>query len=88
MDDRFISQTALLLISENCSRALSTYLICHKHSDQDHFLQVTKDQINIDESLSWTKFKNDLKALSRQGLLEWIDQDDDTINITLSEWDL
>ena len=86
MDANSISQTALMLIAENCPRALYAYVICHINCDENLFIHISRRIID-EKSLSWTRFHNDIKSLARQGLLEWC-YEDDGLSITLAEYEL
>lgn len=71
------------LISRHCPRALSAYVLCLSHADEEGRLMFTKTQILSDFSESYTKFRNDIKALAREGLLEWHEMGE-TLSITLA----
>ena len=71
-----IPLTILDQISRHCPRALGTYGLCLARMDGDYRLMLHKKQITNDLSESYTKFKNDLKALAREGLLEWHEQNE------------
>ena len=59
------------LIGRHCPRSLNTYLMCLGHSNEEGKSIFSKQQIAQDLSESFAKFRNDLKALAREGLLEW-----------------
>jgi len=76
------SQEILERISRHCPEALSTYLNCVNRADKEGTFFFSRDLIQVEMSESWTKFRNDIKKLSLENLLEWhyIDQG---ISITL-----
>lgn len=70
-------------IARNCPRALSAFihLLCNAKDNGSVILQ--KRQISDAMSESFTKFRNDLRSLARENLLEW-HQMNDTIHVTLA----
>lgn len=58
-------------IGRHCPRAMSIYALCLARADENLSLIFTKEEIRNDLSESYCKFRNDLKALAREGLLEW-----------------
>lgn len=77
----------LFQICEKEPRALLAYIICWQNSDNDLSCLMTRDFIQVDKSLSWAKFRNDIKSLARLGLLEWFPKAD-CIHITLAGLDI
>jgi hypothetical protein len=67
----FINQEVLGALSRHCPRAISTYLQCINRADKNGKVFFSEETISIDMSESCTKFRNDLKALARENLLEW-----------------
>lgn len=65
-----LDPSVLLQVSEVCPRALGAYLICCQYQNNGVF-DAEKSFITDALSLSWTRFKNDVRALHRLGLLEW-----------------
>jgi len=65
------SQEVLERISRHCPSALSTYLTVLHHVDQFGKAKFTRKQIEYDLSETWTKFKNNLKKLALENLIEW-----------------
>lgn len=63
-------------IGRHCPRAMGTYALCLARTQEFNKLVLSKKQIRDDLSESYTKFKNDLKALAREGLLEWHEEGD------------
>lgn len=66
-----IPLTILDQIGRHCPRAMGTYALCVARMNTINKLVLSKRLINEDLSESYTKFKNDLKSLAREGLLEW-----------------
>lgn len=58
-------------IARNCPRALTTYIHVLARANDKGSIALEKNQITNDLSESFTKFKNDLRALARETLLEW-----------------
>jgi hypothetical protein len=65
------SQIVLERISRHCPQALATYLQCINRADKDGTVFFSKELVEIDMSESWSKFKNRIKQLAREDLLEW-----------------
>lgn len=65
------TQRTLDQISRHCPRALYTYTICVSRVDENGRLFLTRDQIRNDLSESYTKFRNNLRALAQEDLLSW-----------------
>lgn len=63
-------------IARHCPRALSAYLMLAIRADEDGQVSIHKDQINKDLSESYIKFRNDIRMLARENLLEWHEIDD------------
>jgi hypothetical protein len=59
-------------LSRHCPHAISTYVTCIAKSDKKGKCFFSRENITIDMSESWTKFKNNLKDLSRENLIEWV----------------
>ena len=65
-----IPQEALWQIAESAPRAMPAYLLTYQQVERGS-ATIARDYIELDKSMSWTKYKNDLKSLARLGLLEW-----------------
>ena len=65
------SQEILDRISRHCPEALSTYLQCINRADSEGKVFFSRDSIEIDMSEGMTKFKNNIKKLALENLLEW-----------------
>jgi hypothetical protein len=80
------SQEVLERISRHCPESLSVYLHCINRADSEGSIFLTPDNVKIDMSESWTKFKNQIKKLALENLLEW-HPFDNGIAITLAALD-
>lgn len=69
-------QEVLDLISRHCPGAMSAYLHCFNRIDSNGSYVFSRRQIDQDLSETYTKFKNDIKKLAREDLLEWHELDD------------
>ena len=58
-------------IARHCPQAMTTYLHCLHHCDVDGRHHFTRIEIEEDMSEDFRTFKNHIKKLSREGLLEW-----------------
>lgn len=58
-------------IARNCPRALCTFIHVLTRADQEGIAVLEKKQIVEDLSESFAKFRNDLRSLAREDLLEW-----------------
>lgn len=65
------SQEVLERISRHCPEALSAYLQCINRSNKEGKVMFSRDLIEVEMSESWHKFKNNIKKLARENLLEW-----------------
>ncbi len=85
--DKQICESTLFQIAENCPRSFAAYLMCYQNADHDLYANLTKQIVEKEKSMSWTKFRNDVKALARQGLLEW-HENKGAIEVTLAAYDI
>jgi len=76
------SQEILDRISRHCPEALSTYLQCINRANKDNTVFFTKQLVEVDMSEDWRPFRNNIKKLARENLLEW-HPFDDGISVTL-----
>jgi len=74
-------------IGRHCPRAISCYVICLGRADADHNVVFRREEITTGLSESYCKFKNDLRALAREGLLEWHEMGY-YLHVTLAEIDV
>jgi hypothetical protein len=65
------SQEILDRISRHCPEALSTYLHCVNRVDAEGVFHFSREMIEVDMSETFTKFRNNIKSLARENLLEW-----------------
>lgn len=77
------SQEILERVSRHCPEALSTYIQCVNRAGSDLSIYFDKEVVEIGMSEGWTKFKNNIKKLARENLLEW-HPFDTGISVTLS----
>jgi hypothetical protein len=77
------SHQTLDRIARNCPRALSAFIHLMSRADNEGNILLQKSQITDDLSESFVKFKNDLRALARESLLEW-HQMGDHLHVTLA----
>ncbi len=78
------SQEILERISRHCPSALSTYLQCVNRADHDGSIHFSRLMVDVDMSENWHAFKNNVKKLARENLLEWIPLDGG-ISVTLAD---
>lgn len=76
----------ICFIADNTPDAMSNYLMLWREQDEYSRCIYTKDQIRNEKNKSWTKFLNDLRKLTCQGLLEWAFVEQEKIVITLAEY--
>lgn len=80
------SQEILDRISRHCPNALSAYLTCLNIVNDDGIAFFSRCFIENDLSLSFTKFRNQIKQLALENLLEWHEMNGG-IAITLADID-
>lgn len=78
------SQEILDRISRHCPEALSAYLQCINRADQDGHVFFAKSTIEVDMSEDFRPFRNNIKKLARENLLEW-HPFDNGISVTLAD---
>ncbi len=66
-----LTQEILERISRHCPESLSAYLQCVNRANSSGDLFLTKEMIEVDLSENWSPFKNKIKKLARENLLEW-----------------
>jgi hypothetical protein len=82
------TENTVIKIAEEEPRALSAYFLCLSDSDRSGKAWFSKDYIQNTLARSWTKFKNDIRALSRLLLIRmWLDLDTVRIELVPQEWD-
>lgn len=77
------TQEVLERISRHCPQALSVYLQCLNRIEKDGQIYFSRDMVEQHLSESWVKFRNNLKKLAVENLLEWRDTEFG-INVTLA----
>ena len=65
------SQEILERISRHCPEALSSYLQCINRSNSEGSIFFSRNIVEVEMSYGWTKFRNDIKKLALENLLEW-----------------
>jgi hypothetical protein len=65
------TQEVLERISRHCPEALSAYLHCINRADSYGSVFFSKSMVEVDMSEGWAKFKNHIKKLAIENLLEW-----------------
>jgi hypothetical protein len=84
--NKISSQEILDSISRHCPEALSTYFQCVNRADAEGVVYFSREMIEVDLSETYTKFRNSIKALARENLLEW-HPSDHGISVTLAAID-
>lgn len=84
--DIYASETQQILdtISRHCPESLSVYLHIINRVDDTGSVHFSKEMVTDDMSESWHKFKNNIKKLARENILEWHPLDDG-IAVTLAD---
>lgn len=80
------SHQILDTISRHCPEALSVYLICLTRADDQLTVYFSKETIEVDLSENLRSFRNNIKKLARENLLEW-HPIDGGISVTLAAID-
>lgn len=65
------SQEVLDRISRHCPGSLGAYLQCINRADSDGNVFFSRQMVEIDMSEGWAKFRNQIKKLALENLLEW-----------------
>lgn len=65
------SQEVLERISRHCPEALSVYLQCINRVDEKGSFFFSRQLVETEMSEKWTKFKNNIKKLALENILEW-----------------
>lgn len=79
-------QEILEKISLHCPDALWAYLQCINRSDSLGNIFFSKKTVENDMSHRWTKFRNSIKKLALENILEWHPYNGG-IAVTLAEFD-
>ncbi len=78
------AQEVLERISRHCPEALSAYLQCINRADEKGIIFFSKKCVEVDMSEEWRPFRNKIKKLARENLLEWCPFNDG-ISVTLAD---
>jgi len=78
------TQEILERISRHCPGSLSTYLQCINRADQEGQILFTKEIVEVNMSEDWRPFRNNIKKLARENLLDW-HPFNDGIHVTLMD---
>lgn len=82
------TQELLERISRHCPESLYVYLHCMNRVNDFGTAFFTRKQVEEEMSEGWTKFKNNVKKLARENLVDWhIENDGITIRIVSDEMD-
>ncbi len=65
------SQEILERISLHCPQALASYLQCVNRANEKGSAFFSRDLVEVEMSYNWTKFRNSIKKLALENLLEW-----------------
>jgi hypothetical protein len=80
------SQEILERISRHCPEALSAYLQCINRADSEGVIYFSRMMIEVEMSENLHTFRNNIKKLARESLLEW-QPFDGGISVQLAEQD-
>lgn len=69
--DEISSQETIEGLSRHCPECISTYMHCANRINNNRQVFFTKTMVTEEMSESWTKFKNNIKKLACESLLEW-----------------
>jgi hypothetical protein len=83
--DLYSSQETLDLISRHCPESLSAYLQCMNRCDDEGTFFFSRKIVENNLSENWQRFKNHIKKLARENLLEW-HEFDGGISVTLASF--
>jgi hypothetical protein len=78
------SQEVLDKISRHCPESLSAYLQCINRADKEGNVFFSRDLVEITMSEEFRPFRNNIKKLARENLLEW-HPFNDGISVTLAD---
>lgn len=66
------TQQTLESISRHCPEALSAYIQCLNRADSEGNIFFSRELIEVGMSENYRAFKENIKKLAREGLLEWV----------------
>lgn len=78
------TQEILERISRHCPEALSAYIQCLNRADNEGKIFFSRTMVDVDMSDDWRLFRNNIKKLARENLLEW-HPIDKGIHVTLAD---
>lgn len=81
---KITSQEILERISRHCPEAMYAYIQCLNRADDAGTTLFTREMVDIDMSDDFRNFRNNIKKLARENLLEWHPLDD-AISVTLGD---
>lgn len=73
-------------LSRHCPDAISAYLQCISRADEHGNVLFNRNEINDVLCISWSRFRNQLRKLSLEGVLEFHQMDDKIRVILSSDW--
>lgn len=65
------TQELIERISRHCPSALPVYLHCVNRADSEGKIFFTREMVEVNMSEGWTKFRNGVKKLALENVLEW-----------------
>ncbi len=65
------TQEVLDRISRHCPQSLSAYIQCINRADKNGHVFFSREIVENEMSERWAKFKNNIKKLALEDLLEW-----------------
>ncbi len=65
------SQEILERISRHCPDSLYVYIHCINRANKHGIVFFSRQMVEVDMSESWAKFRNHIKRLALENLLEW-----------------
>lgn len=77
------TQEVLERISRHCPECLTVYLQCINRANEDGVVVFTRTQVDVQMSEDWRRFRQHIKTLARENLLEWQPLDG-AIHVTLA----
>jgi hypothetical protein len=86
MLDNPTTQEILERISRHCPQAMYVYLHCFNRADHEGKIVFTKEMVDVDLSENWYWFRDHIKALARENILEW-HPENDQITVIMGDLD-
>jgi hypothetical protein len=85
-EERFPPYYYLTQVADNCSKAVSTYMMLWRNADKEKKMSIYKKDVRSEYLISLCKFRHDLLLLVKQGLVS-VDETPALLNIELVGWD-